>query len=362
MEPQKRRFVRKRTDQLLYAELGSDNGSILLNLSEEGFSFQSIAPVREEELRFTLSVGDGRKLAGVARMAWTDTTKKMGGLSFLNPSPELRRQVREWLDETPVTVDGDLDACMVNSEAKRRRKKLREEARLGAEKVLRGQTVQPSGGDARANDRWANGAAQAETAKAVSVGETAGELASPVHRRPAGSWRGVRTIVCAALLFLGLAAYRREVGHLVMSLGSSIAGEEQKSDADAAMEVRPAPHNADADAKPASLPDEGYIKEPRVEAAPVSNEQLTPSTNQPMEYAKRNSALQTGLSEDVPSLWTSVETGDTHAEVVLANRYIRGDGVPQSCAQARVLLEAAVKRGSAEAKQKLDGLAQAGCP
>jgi TPR repeat protein len=57
-----------------------------------------------------------------------------------------------------------------------------------------------------------------------------------------------------------------------------------------------------------------------------------------------------------------VEAGDTHAEVALASRYVRGDGVPQSCAQARVLLEAAVKRGSAEAKQKLDELPQAGCP
>jgi TPR repeat protein len=64
----------------------------------------------------------------------------------------------------------------------------------------------------------------------------------------------------------------------------------------------------------------------------------------------------------VPSLWTSVENGDTHAEVALAGKYVRGDGVPQSCAQARVLLEAAVKRGSAEAKQKLDELGRAGCP
>jgi hypothetical protein len=146
MEPEKRRFMRKRTDQLLYAELGSDNGSILLNLCEEGFSFQSIAPVREEELRFTVSVGDGRKLAGVARMAWTDTTKKTGGLNFVNPAPELRCQVRAWLDETPVTADGELDPCVVNSEAKRRRKKLREEARLEEETTLRAPAGRPNQG------------------------------------------------------------------------------------------------------------------------------------------------------------------------------------------------------------------------
>ena len=144
MEPEKRRFVRKRTDQLLYAESGSDNGSILRNLCEEGFSFQSIAPVREEELRFTVSVGDGRKLAGVARMAWTDTAKKTGGLSFVNPPPELRRQVRAWLDETSVPVDGELDPCVANSEAKRRRKELREEARREAEKALKAHAACPT--------------------------------------------------------------------------------------------------------------------------------------------------------------------------------------------------------------------------
>jgi hypothetical protein len=361
MEPEKRRFMRKRTDQLLYAELGSDNGSILLNLCEEGFSFQSIAPVREEELRFTVSVGGGRKLAGVARVAWTDTTKKTGGLNFVNPAPGLRCQVRAWLDETPVTVDGELDPCVVNSEAKRRRKELREEARREAEKAWKAQAAWPDGGDVPGG-QGSNGVARVETVGAISVAESAGELTSPLHASPAGSWRGVRTIMWAALLFAGLAMYRREVGHLVMSLGSTIAGEEQKSGATAPIEVRPAANNPGAEAKPAMLPVELDTRKIGAEAAPASNEQLTPSTNEPARDAKRNSATQAGFIADVPSLWTSVENGDTRAEVALANRYIRGDGVPQSCAQARVLLEAAAKRGSAEAKQNMGELAQAGCP
>ena len=85
MEPEKRRrFVRKRTDQLLYAELGPDNGSILLNLCEEGCSFQSIAPVRDEQVHFSVSVGDGRKLEGEGQIVWSDAAKKTGGLLFLN--------------------------------------------------------------------------------------------------------------------------------------------------------------------------------------------------------------------------------------------------------------------------------------
>jgi len=92
-----------------------------------------------------------------------------------------------------------------------------------------------------------------------------------------------------------------------------------------------------------------------------SNEQVTRPVDAPVGTAQHN-ATQQGVTEDVPSLWTAVENGDTHAEVTLAGRYVRGDALPQSCAQARVLLEAAVKRGNAEAKQKLDELRQAGCP
>src|SRR3981081_2924783 len=133
MDPDKRQHIRKRTDQLLYAEFGPENGSILLNLSEQGCSFQSMAPVREQQLRFSVSVGDGRKLEGDGQMVWSDTAKKTGGLRFVNPSAELREKVREWLEETLVTADGKLDPGAVESKAKSRRKKLREEARAQAE-------------------------------------------------------------------------------------------------------------------------------------------------------------------------------------------------------------------------------------
>src|SRR6267154_5558254 len=140
MEPDKsdkRRLVRKRTDQLLYAEFGPDNGSILLNLSEEGCSFQSLAPVRGDQVRFSVSVGDGHKLEGDGQMVWSDTGKKTGGVRFLNPSHELRKQVRTWLDQALVTTEGKLDPAAVESEAKRRRKKLREDAKAEAERAQR---------------------------------------------------------------------------------------------------------------------------------------------------------------------------------------------------------------------------------
>jgi hypothetical protein len=52
-------------------------------------------------------------------------------------------------------------------------------------------------------------------------------------------------------------------------------------------------------------------------------------------------------------LWAASRQGDTSANILLADLYIRGDGVPQSCAQARVLLLAASKKGNEAATQKL---------
>jgi hypothetical protein len=371
--------VRKRTDQLLYAEFGPDNGSILLNLSEEGCSFQSIAPVREQQLRFWVSVGDGRKLEGYGQMVWSDPAKKTGGLRFLNPSKELREQIRDWLEETLVTADGKLDPNAQESQAKRRRKKLREEARAAAELAWRE-------GELKAGEMrpaWESeigthtGIAESATTNMSSRTRAADDLTFQANENPTGTWRGVGAIGLSAILLMTLIGYRRELGHLVMSFGSTIAGEEQKSSVDAPMDARdarPVPENVTSNVasevsspvKAVAMSDEREAtKESGAEVVPISNGQVTNeqvTVSAPSGAVKRSSTQQAGKADDVPSLWTSVENGDTHAEVALAGRYVRGDGVPQSCAQARVLLEAAVKRGSTEAKQKLDELPQAGCP
>ena len=60
-------------------------------------------------------------------------------------------------------------------------------------------------------------------------------------------------------------------------------------------------------------------------------------------------------------LWASFETGNTKAAVALADLYLRGDGVPVNCEQARVVLFVASKENDAEATKKLQELDQTGC-
>ena len=388
MEPDKRRFVRKRTDQLLYAEFGPDNGSILLNLSEGGCSFQSMAPVRAEQMRFSVSVGDGRKLEGDGQMVWSDTSEKTGGMRFLNPSQELQEQVHEWLEETLVTADGTLDPAAMESKAKRRRKKLREEARADAE--LAWEEGALKAGETKPIPEIEPGTAKTGAAEVAPARVFSHDRAADNHlalrpanlageERSSGTRRGVAAIALTTILLMTLIGYRRELGHLVMSFGSSIAGDEQKGGAGPAPETHPetgaVTPNAGSEASPTATPasmTEGREtpNESGGESLPASNKQIAapaggPSGGPSGFRAKFQSAFHRRSKE-----WarTCLPYGRRSKTAIpmrrwsLAGRYVRGEGVPQSCAEARVLLEAAVKRGSADAKQKLDELPQAGCP
>jgi TPR repeat protein len=70
----------------------------------------------------------------------------------------------------------------------------------------------------------------------------------------------------------------------------------------------------------------------------------------------RNSALAAAW------LWKSVARKNVNAVLLLSDLYAHGDGVPQSCDQARLLLRAAAQKGSAKARHKLLALARMGCP
>jgi hypothetical protein len=66
-------------------------------------------------------------------------------------------------------------------------------------------------------------------------------------------------------------------------------------------------------------------------------------------------------SEAAKLLWKAVSKQNAAAAVLLSNLYLRGDGVPRSCDQARLLLVAAAKRGSPLAAQQLRNLESQGC-
>lgn len=66
-------------------------------------------------------------------------------------------------------------------------------------------------------------------------------------------------------------------------------------------------------------------------------------------------------SEAAKLLWKAVRQQNTTAAILLSQLYQRGDGVPKSCDQARLLLIAATKRGAPQAAEQLRDLESRGC-
>ncbi len=60
-------------------------------------------------------------------------------------------------------------------------------------------------------------------------------------------------------------------------------------------------------------------------------------------------------------LWRSVAKQNLTAALVLSDLYMRGDGVPKSCDQARLLLDVAARKGSSAASERLRNLSSSGC-
>jgi hypothetical protein len=66
-------------------------------------------------------------------------------------------------------------------------------------------------------------------------------------------------------------------------------------------------------------------------------------------------------SEAAKWLWKSVAKHNSDATVLLSDLYLRGDGVPKNCDQARILLDAAASKGSKDAGERLRHLPAFGC-
>ena len=67
-------------------------------------------------------------------------------------------------------------------------------------------------------------------------------------------------------------------------------------------------------------------------------------------------------TEAAKFLWKAVGKENPSAILLLSDMYLVGDGVPKSCDQARLLLNAAVRKSVPHAAQKLRNLQTAGCP
>lgn len=103
MKPE-RRSPRISPAALAYITFDSNCGGIVVNISDDGLCFHTIAPIeRSDTIRFWFSAG-GKRIEARGQLIWTDETRKTGGLRFNALSTEARRQIRSWVVQSSQPV------------------------------------------------------------------------------------------------------------------------------------------------------------------------------------------------------------------------------------------------------------------
>src|SRR5271165_4080454 len=98
--PERRRNPRRKPSQLVYLEFGRENGGMIKDVSEGGMRFHLMNPVSVgQSLGFAVAIDATRRIEGQARMVWTDSTGKSGGLCFTELSAASRQILQAWLAE-----------------------------------------------------------------------------------------------------------------------------------------------------------------------------------------------------------------------------------------------------------------------
>jgi TonB family protein len=97
---ERRAYARQPIPSLAYVELDEGNGGIILNISEGGLSVQAVAGLMDDSLpgvRFQLAETN-TWIEANARITWTNETRKLAGLEFVDLSEDCRGNIRKWLD------------------------------------------------------------------------------------------------------------------------------------------------------------------------------------------------------------------------------------------------------------------------
>ena len=212
-------------------------------------------------------------------------------------------------------------------------------------------------------------------------------------------------IMVVLTLLAGSYVYHRELGHALIWLGQQIAGDESPENSKiiqprVSATVRPAtePEPAARTIEPpspviqhstetmgptsANLPAASdKTPSPQLKGpSPGSLVPLTQATRPPVPTSPAENSVEPGQPEylqalqilrspsrssEIPAavqlLWAAVEKGNTGAEIDLAELFRTGRGVAKNCDQTRVLLSAAARKGSAEARKRLEAFQRQGC-
>jgi hypothetical protein len=325
-----RRQLRATPNRLVFIQLDHASSGKVLNLSEGGLSFESFAPVHQNgPIRFFFSLDLSEQIEAVGEIAWTDASRKVGGMRFLEVSQSALNQIRKWISQnskrfgigeenseaitTPTSANATELVPLERYRSATRRQFIRG-VFLGV--LITSALAVPA-------VKYSGGRKQLPAPPPAGSGQTALANSEP---------QAVSVPVSVSDASRGSLAFP--------------AGKTQRS-----TQAVDSPHNplrsTDVKRRPQSIDNSSAGNPPTLSVA-LAQSRETRSARRSVASAQQ--------------LWSAVQGGNVQAALTLADLYLRGDGVPVNCDQARVLLLVASKKGNAQAVKKLRELDRTGCP
>lgn len=328
-----------------FIQIFGDDGGRILNISESGLSFESFAPLGEAQtLQFWFSLNLRDRIEAMGQVVWLDAGTKVGGLRFVNPSNQAIQHIRHYSKETRQNGTITRGALFADILAKQ---KAKESSKAAAPTT--DETPNPQAFDSTELVSWQRH--KEECRKRFVLGLSLGLFIASIAIVAAYRFWTPRPPQAATANESKPPAFP----------GTSPSGA-LFSASPVLQTAAPAPKRSLAAAsrtRPTTLTGAKLSKElPSLHVSTQGSAAAVVATGVPTPQ------LQSSTKKLVSSeqLWSSVQAGDTNAAVILADRYLRGDGVPANCLQARVLLLVASEKKNADAIKKLDELDKTGCP
>ncbi len=375
MKLDRRRNFRKVPEKFAFIQLDRDDGGAVLNVSEGGLSFNTFAPVDQNgPIHFWFSLNLNEQIDAWGEVTWTNETKKVGGLRFIRLPERAGRQIREWISETYPQQAPD--------------ERFRTQAAAGTSRSAPREPDAVAKFVSKARSQRAPILASSEDSGGpTSALPPPGEMAATGELVPMQRYRSEKRRQFSHGLLLGICIsaavavpaikysnYRHEnKGSATVS--SDLAA--QKSDAQASTSVTAStPSTRD---RPSLDIFSGVKTNTGAPSNHTRGNPLVANARQPQPRASEitmgNRPAQTTAEPSLSGtpkqrktsltprqLWAAVQSGNSQAAVALAELYIKGEGVPQNCDQARVLLLMASEKRNAEAIKRLHELDKTGCP
>ena len=328
-----------------FIQIFGDDGGRILNISESGLSFESFAPLGESKtLQFWFSLNLRDRIEAMGQVVWLDAGTKIGGLRFLNPSDRVVEHIRRYSKAPRPNGSPQRGALFANVLAKQKVT----EASNATSQTLYKLSPQP-GFDSTELISWQRH--REECRKRFTLGLIVGLFVASTATAAVYRFWAPRTPRAATINSsqpLSLNQNRSEEAPACASVPQAVSASPKRSPV-LASRVRSL-NSANEPKAGRLLPTAGTLGK---ETVPIPKEPAGPPP-QTQNSPKKMASLQ--------QLWSEVQAGDTKAAVVLADHYLRGDGVPANCLQARVLLLVASEKKNADAIKKLDELDKTGCP